>query len=65
VNGDEQKYLNGTPSYHAFSQPDSVLLDGKLTDHAVATLGNMSRLKEDKPFFMAVGFHRCGLQRWA
>lgn len=60
VGGDEGKYLNGTtPSYHAFSQPDDILLDGKLTNHAVSTLGNMSALKEDKPFFMAVGFHRC------
>ncbi len=42
------------PAYEAADVPDSAYPDGANTDHAIAQL---NRLK-DKPFFLAMGFHK-------
>ena len=42
------------PAFQATTRPDNALHDGQLADMAVAALGNLK--KQDKPFFLAVGF---------
>lgn len=44
------------PAFAATSGPDNALHDGELADMAVAALENLK--KQDKPFFLAVGFIR-------
>jgi arylsulfatase A-like enzyme len=44
------------PYFEAAEAPDSLYFDGKVTRKAISDLRRLS--KQDKPFFLAVGFHK-------
>ena len=54
------RYINpetgGGPYFEAADAPDSLYFDGKVTRKTISDLKRLS--KQDKPFFLAVGFHK-------
>ena len=48
-------------SWHAFDVPDNELVDGKLTENAISVLQTIKQNRsngDNRPFFVAVGFHK-------
>lgn len=56
--GEQAKFgLAGGPAYECADVPDNSYSDGYNTDLAIATLKDMVK-KDEKPFFLALGFHK-------
>jgi arylsulfatase A-like enzyme len=56
--GEVSKFgLSSGPAYECADVPDNTYLDGYNTEVAIATLKEMVKQK-DKPFFLALGFHK-------